>query len=107
MYILPGFEGSAHDARLWEFATRKDMKIPKWRWLLGDSVFPLCDEVVTPYIGVRYHLQEWFRWKENKGLVMIYWLLWCSVSIASNNVFFSLHADLTINWFKTMPSYSI
>lgn len=66
IYILPGFEGAAHDARLWDFAMHKDLTLPPERWLLGDSGFPLCDEVLTPYVGVRYHLQEWFRFLDRR-----------------------------------------
>lgn len=62
IYVLPAFEGKAHDSRLWDFAINKDLVIPKGRWVLGDSAFPLCDEILTPYIGVRYHLQEWSQY---------------------------------------------
>jgi hypothetical protein len=64
LYILPAWEGSANDARLWDFAIHTDLNIPAGRWLLADAGFPGCDELLTPFGGVRYHLQEWKRWRE-------------------------------------------
>jgi hypothetical protein len=29
------------------------------KYYLADSGFPLCDVLMTPYRGVRYHLKEW------------------------------------------------
>jgi hypothetical protein len=67
LYILPAWEGSANDARLWEFALNTDLVIPSGPWLLADAGFPACDELLTPFIGVRYHLQEWQRWRDRMG----------------------------------------
>jgi hypothetical protein len=41
IYVLPGYEGSAHDSTLFEFALNTDLKMPAKRWFLGtqDSRF--------------------------------------------------------------------
>jgi len=59
MYILPGWEGSAADSTIFEYACEHDLAVPVGRYLLADAGFPLCDALMTPYCGVRYHLKEW------------------------------------------------
>lgn len=44
---------------MWEQENRINLHIPHGRWLLADAGFPLCRELITPYRGVRYHLQEY------------------------------------------------
>ena len=58
-YVLAGWEGSAADGRLWEYARSTDLSIPPGKYLLGDAGFPSCDALLVPYRGVRYHLKEW------------------------------------------------
>jgi hypothetical protein len=58
LYILPAWEGSANDSRLWDYAGNSDLTIPKDRWLLADAGFPACDELLTPFVGVRYSSGE-------------------------------------------------
>jgi DDE superfamily endonuclease len=58
-YLLPGWEGSAADGRVFDHACRKDFEIPSGIYYLADAGFPLCDALMTPYLGVRYHLKEW------------------------------------------------
>ncbi|KIL55163.1 hypothetical protein M378DRAFT_18193 [Amanita muscaria Koide BX008] len=60
-YILSGWEGSAADSTIFEYAREHDLAIPAGRYLLADAGFPICDELITPYHGVRYHLKEWAR----------------------------------------------
>lgn len=60
-YILSGWEGSAADSRVFEYARRRDLRLPANCYFLADAGFPLCDMMMTPYRGVRYHLQEWRR----------------------------------------------
>jgi hypothetical protein len=61
LYILPGWEGSAADGRVWEAARRKDFTIPEGKYYLGDAGFPTCASLLVPYRGVRYHLREWLH----------------------------------------------
>jgi hypothetical protein len=63
-YILSGWEGSATDGRVFDDARRNDFPIPPGKFYLGDAGFPLCDGLIVPYRGVRYHLKEW----EQSGL---------------------------------------
>jgi DDE superfamily endonuclease len=58
-YLLSGWEGSAADGRVFEDARRKGFAIPEGCFYLGDAGFPVCDHMLVPYRGVRYHLNEW------------------------------------------------
>ncbi len=58
-YMMTGWEGSTADGRLWEEARQRNLAIPPdWYWL-GDAGFPLCETMLVPYRGKRYHLKEW------------------------------------------------
>ena len=69
-YILPGWEGSATDHRLWSIARMKDLHLPEGTVLLGDAGFPLCDACLNPYRATRYHLWEW-EVQGNKSVLAI------------------------------------
>ena len=58
-YILSGWEGSAADSQIFESARRTDLMIDPGTYYLADAGFPLCDALLVPYRGVRYHLKEW------------------------------------------------
>ena len=58
-YILTGWEGSATDARVWADALVKGFRVPAGFYYLADAGFPHCPELLVPFRGVRYHLQEW------------------------------------------------
>lgn len=59
LYVLSGWEGSAADSRVFDYACRRDLYLPRTYYFLADAGFPLCDMLMTPYRGVRYHLKEW------------------------------------------------
>jgi hypothetical protein len=59
LYVLPGWEGSAADSRVYEDARSNDFKIPAGRYYLADAGYGSCDALLVPYRGVRYHLKEW------------------------------------------------
>jgi hypothetical protein len=61
VYVLSGWEGSAADATIYHDARHTDFHIPAGKYYLADAGFPLCDELLVPYRGVRYHLNEWQR----------------------------------------------
>jgi hypothetical protein len=61
LYLLTGWEGSVNDSFLYSDARINDLRVPPGYFYLGDAGFPLCDCVLIPYRGVRYHLQEWGR----------------------------------------------
>jgi hypothetical protein len=58
-YILSGWEGSAADSRIFHNARRTDFPIAPGTCYLGYAGFPLCNALLVPYRGVRYHLKEW------------------------------------------------
>ena len=58
-YVLPGWEGSAADGRVYEDARSTDFAIKAGTSYLADAGFPACKSLLTPYRGVRYHLKEW------------------------------------------------
>ena len=59
LYVLPGWEGSAADSRIFENARRENFRIPDGRYYLADAGYGNCDALLVPYRGVRYHLKEW------------------------------------------------
>lgn len=62
VHLITGWEGSVADSTLWVEAIKNGaVKIPEGKYVLGDAGFPNCDVCLTPYRGVRYHLQEWAR----------------------------------------------
>jgi hypothetical protein len=72
-YMMTGWEGSTADGRLWEEARQRNLAIPPDRYWLGDAGFPLCDTMLVPYRGKRYHLKEWA--KGNQQFVCSYVLV--------------------------------
>jgi hypothetical protein len=59
MYILTGWEGSATDAWVWADALAKGFSVPAEFYYLADAGYPHCPELLVPFHGVWYHLQEW------------------------------------------------
>jgi hypothetical protein len=58
-YVMAGWEGSAHDNRVFEEAYRRGFRPPTHHYYLGDSGYALSSAVLTPYRNTRYHLSEW------------------------------------------------
>ena len=58
-YILSGWEGSACDGGVFHDARVHYFEIPEGKFYLADAGYPLCDVLLVPFRGVRYHLQEW------------------------------------------------
>ena len=61
LYIITGFEGSAADATVFLHARLLDFAIPPGKYYITDAGFAICDTLIVPYRGVRYHLAEWGR----------------------------------------------
>ena len=57
-YHLVGWEGSCHDARMLVNARERGFSLPTGKFILADAGFRLQFDVLTPYRGVRYHLEE-------------------------------------------------
>lgn len=60
-YVLPGWEGSAHDGRVLRDAKDQGFCAPPGRYYLADSGYTNSDMTLTPYHKVRYHLREQAR----------------------------------------------
>jgi hypothetical protein len=60
-YILAGWEGSAHDGKVYNDALGKGLPLLEGKFYLGDAGYGLSHFCLTPYRGVRYHLKEWAR----------------------------------------------
>lgn len=58
-FLLTGWEGSAADGRIFEDARKTGFAIPEGQYYLGDAGFPTCKDMLVPYRGTRYHLNEW------------------------------------------------
>jgi hypothetical protein len=57
VYILAGWEGSAHDARVLQDAQiSHGFTTPKGKYWLGDAGYSNSEYVMAPYRGVPYHL---------------------------------------------------
>lgn len=56
--ILAGWEGSAHDWKVYVDAVQEGFIIPKGKFLLADAGYNSSHRLLTPYRGIRYHLQE-------------------------------------------------
>ncbi|KAL2476160.1 putative harbinger transposase-derived nuclease [Abeliophyllum distichum] len=68
IYILSGWEGSAHDSKLLNAALvrRNGLKVPQGKYFLVDCGFANRRQFLAPFRGVRYHLQDF----DGEGLVL-------------------------------------
>jgi hypothetical protein len=66
-YALAGWEGSAHDGRVFEDAKTKGLPLFIGKYYLGDAGYALSKYCLTPYRGKRYHLKEWSRGTTDLG----------------------------------------
>ena len=57
-YALFGWEGSAHDSRVYDDAKLKGLPLIFGKYYLADGGYGLTKYTLTPYPGVRYHLVE-------------------------------------------------
>lgn len=60
-HCTTGHDGSTADTTMFAQARMQDRRIPDGKYLLADAGFQMCDGLLVPYSGVRYHLQEWER----------------------------------------------
>ncbi|CAH8274839.1 unnamed protein product [Arabidopsis lyrata] len=62
MYVLSGWEGSAHDSKVLNDALTMNsnrLPVPEGKFYVVDCGFPNRQNFLAPYRGVRYHLQEY------------------------------------------------
>ncbi|KAL0314935.1 UNVERIFIED_CONTAM: hypothetical protein Sangu_2337900 [Sesamum angustifolium] len=60
IYVLSGWEGSAADSRVLRDAIHRPhgLRVPSGNYYLCDNGYTNADGFLTPYRGVRYHLNE-------------------------------------------------
>jgi hypothetical protein len=58
-YIFSRWVGSAADSTMFYDARMTGLHIPADKYYLADAGFPICDALLIPKYGVRYHLAEW------------------------------------------------
>ncbi|KAI7953565.1 hypothetical protein MJO28_006112 [Puccinia striiformis f. sp. tritici] len=58
LYVLAGWEGSAHDSRVIADAFTKVFSIPDGKYYLADAGYGIQLGLITPFRAVRYHLKE-------------------------------------------------
>ena len=61
IYMLSGWEGSAHDWKVYRSAFEKGFYIPDGKYLLADAGYNDSHRLLTPFRAIRYHLQEYAR----------------------------------------------
>jgi len=66
-YVLAGWEGSAHDSRVYNDAKRKGFPFILGWYHLGDAGYALTKRCLVPYRGVRYHLKVIFYYYYNQS----------------------------------------
>jgi hypothetical protein len=59
LYVLAGAEGSINDAQLIRFACSASFKLPTDRYYVADAGFGARGGILLPYVGTRYHLDDW------------------------------------------------
>ncbi|OLL23701.1 putative nuclease HARBI1, partial [Neolecta irregularis DAH-3] len=59
-YVLGGWEGSAHDGLVLQYALSAGggLTVPDGKYYLVDAAYALKKGFLPPYRGIRYHLQE-------------------------------------------------
>ncbi|KNE93296.1 hypothetical protein PSTG_13336 [Puccinia striiformis f. sp. tritici PST-78] len=58
MFVMPGWEGSAHDGRLWDEAWSSSLKIPDGKWLLGNAGYPLSESCLVSILSNQISLER-------------------------------------------------
>lgn len=61
LLFISGWDGCAADATMYAKARLSDFRIPPGKCYLADAGFGICNALLVPYRGVRYHLAEWGR----------------------------------------------
>jgi len=123
LYLLSGWEGSAADSRIFEYACQKDLRLPCGYYFLADAGFPTCDMLVTPYRGVRYHLKEWSCGNQRQCVHLLLHIFYLTILFRPQNheeLFNLRHASARnaverifgifkrqFSIFKTAPEYPI
>ncbi|GJS72184.1 ALP1-like protein [Tanacetum coccineum] len=112
IYVLPGWEGSAHDGRVLRDAISRPqgLRVPHGSYYLVDAGYCNANGFLAPYRGQRYHLrefdghrpetaQEYFNMKHSKARNVIercFGLLKGRWKILASPSFFSIQTQVRI-----------
>lgn len=66
-YVYAGWEGSAHNMRVFDAAKEDGLTCPAGRYFLTDAGYSNSDMTLVPYRGTRYHLKEWEKSAQRPG----------------------------------------
>jgi hypothetical protein len=68
-FVLPGWEGSAHDLRVLSDATGEPgLTSPPGKYFISDAGYTNGDWILTPFRGVKYRLRE--QWQSSRRSVV-------------------------------------
>ncbi len=59
LFFISGWGGSTSDAVMYHDAQLNGFRISPGKYYLADAGFGICDSLLVPYRGTRYHLAEW------------------------------------------------
>jgi DDE superfamily endonuclease len=106
VYMLAGWEGSAHDQRVLNDAQLKGLITPKGRYWLGDAGYHNSSTVMVPYRGVRYHLKEQWQSKNKPETYQeLFNLRHSSLRNAIERIFGVAKRKFKV--LKSVPEYSV
>ncbi|CAL9010665.1 unnamed protein product [Prunus brigantina] len=106
IYVLSGWEGSAHDSRVLNDALtrRNGLKVPQGKYFLVDCGFPNRRQFLAPFRGVRYHLQEFAgQGRDPANEVELFNLRHASLRNVIERIFGIFKSRFTI--FKSVPPF--
>lgn len=107
IYVLSGWEGSAHDSKLLNNAIsrRNGLKVPQGKYYLVDCGFPNRLQFLAPFRGVRYHLQDFHgQGRHPENARELFNLRHASLRNTVERLFRIFKSRFTI--FKTAPPFS-
>ncbi|KAL6176391.1 hypothetical protein ACLB2K_053025 [Fragaria x ananassa] len=107
IYVLSGWEGSAHDSKVLNDAIsrRNGLKVPAGKYYLGDCGFPNRRRFLAPFRGTRYHLKDFCGGEGNHPVnaVELFNLRHASLRNVIERIFGIFKSRFTI--FKSAPPF--
>jgi hypothetical protein len=91
-YVLAGWEGSSHDARILSDSLNRpdDIQLPKGKFYLGDAGYACRPGVLHPFRKTRYHLNEFSLGNKPQNAKELFNLRHSSLSVTIDRAFAAL-----------------
>ncbi|BAF19115.1 Os06g0226000, partial [Oryza sativa Japonica Group] len=107
LYVLAGWEGSAHDSYVLQDALSRTngLKIPEGKYFLADAGYAARPGVLPPYRGTRYHLKEYKGAREPENPKELFNLRHSSLRTTIERAFGALKNRFRI--FKCQPFFPL